>query len=62
MLILLQLRIENCKWELLNDRDGVGHGDKHEHDVGAVGMKASNGDHVVGDDDDDKNWLAWIDR
>ena len=60
MHILLQLRIENYKWEFLSDLDGVGHGDKHEDDVGAVGMKASNGDHV--DDDDDKNWLAWIDR
>ena len=26
---------------------------KNEDDVGAIGMKASNGDHV--DDDDDKN-------
>ena len=36
--ILLQLRIENCKWEC--DRDGVGHGDKHKDDVGAIAMKA----------------------
>ena len=60
MQILLQLRIENYKWEFLSDLDGVGHGDRHEDDVGAIDIKASNGDHV--DDDDDKNWLAWIDR
>ena len=61
MHILLQLRIENYKWEFLSDLDGVGHGDKHEDDVGTAGVKASNCDHVD-DDDDDKNWLAWIDR
>ena len=60
MHILLQLRIENYKWEFLSDLDGVGHGDKHEDDVGAIEMKASNGDHVDGDDEWD--WLAWIDR
>ena len=36
MHILLQLRIENYKWEFLSDLDGVGHGDKHEDDVGAL--------------------------
>ena len=40
MHILLQLRIENYKWEFLSDLDGVGHGDKHEDDVGAIDMKA----------------------